>query len=176
MKPKQPGKKSGDTALTNEKVAVILIAVVVGALILAAAVIGIVALANAPEEESSTKENSSQSDIFTDDYETEGDFRYTVENGAASVYQYMGTDKAVRVPETLGGYTVTELSAYSFLGNEDITSVFLPKSIAVIGADAFGDAPLSTVTYGGSIEEWNVIIIDTPNTALLGATVICEGD
>lgn len=176
MKRKQPQKNSGEATLTHEKIAVILIAVVVGALLIAAAVIGIVTLVNAPEEESSTTQNPSQSDVFTDDYKTEGDFRYTVENGAASVYQYMGTDKAVRVPETLGGYTVTELSAYSFLGNEDITSVFLPKSIAVIGADAFGDAPLSTVTYGGSIEEWNVIIIDTPNTALLGATVICEGD
>lgn len=174
---KQKKKKKG--TLTNEAIALILIAVVVGALLVAAAVIGIVALVNHQADESresASSEVGSQSDEFTDDYETEGDFRYTVRNGAASIYQYIGSSTDVTVPETLGGYAVTELSAYSFLGNQDITAVTLPKGINFIGEDAFGNAPLSTVTYGGSAEEWDAVTIKSPNTALDGATVICEGD
>jgi hypothetical protein len=173
VKQKHPKKTERNAALSGEKIAVILIAVVVGALLFAAAVIGIVTLVGSNEEESSTKDaGGSFSDLFTEDYETEGDFRYTVQNGTASVYQYMGSDTAVTVPETLGGYVVTELSAYSFIGNEHITSVTLPKSILFIGTDAFGDAPLSTVTYGGAEEEWNAVVVENPNTALLGAKLI----
>ena len=174
MKQKHSKKPERNAVLSGERIAVILIAVVVGALLIAAAVIGIVMLVNSQEEESSTKNTSSSSDIYTEDYETEGDFRYTVQNGTASVYQYMGSDAAVTVPDTLGGYTVTELSHHSFLGNEHITAVTIPKTILFIGEDAFGDAPLSSVIYGGSEEEWNAVTVETPNTALLGATVVCS--
>jgi len=176
VKQKHPQKKERGNALSGEKITVILIAVVVGALLIAAAVIGIVTLVNSSEEESSSRNGGgSFSDLFTDDYETEGDFRYTIQNGTASIYQYMGSSAEVTVPETLGGYTVTELSAYSFIGNEEITAVTIPKTVLLIGTDAFGSAPLATVTYLGSEEEWNAVVVQETNTALLGAKLIYSG-
>lgn len=178
---KQNRKKPSETASKvghTEKIVLILLAVVLGAFLIAAAVIGIVTLAQSAGNEesvSSSEEESGEggkSDEFVpEDYETEGDFRYTVSGDTASVYQYMGTDTHVTVPDTLGGYTVTEISGYSFYN--PLTEVTLPKSIIAIGEEAFVNSDGLTVRFLGTTDEWNAIIVDVVNPVLDDATVIC---
>lgn len=70
---------------------------------------------------------------------TEGDFRYTVDEGNATVKRYIGEGGDVVVPETLGGYPVTQIGKQSFIERQSVTSVVLPDSVVTIGEDAFFD-------------------------------------
>lgn len=170
--------KKNKKTVSNERLAVILLAVAIGAFLIAAAVIGIVTVigsTGAEESSSSVTEESGEggkTDGFVpEEYETEGDFRYTVVGNTASVYQYIGKDAYVTVPDTLGGYTVTEISMYSFYN--EITEVTLPKSITAIGEEAFVDSKGLTVRFLGTTDEWNAVVIDPINPVLDRATVIC---
>ena len=55
------------------------------------------------------------------------------------------------VPETIGGKTVTEIAAYAFDGETNITEIVLPKTIKKISAYAFaGLENLTTITFAGT--------------------------
>ena len=55
------------------------------------------------------------------------------------------------IPETIGGKTVTEIAAYAFDGETNITEIVLPKTIKKISAYAFaGLQNLTTITFAGS--------------------------
>lgn len=55
------------------------------------------------------------------------------------------------VPETIGGKTVTEIAAYAFDGETNITEIVLPKTIKKISAYAFaGLQNLTTITFAGT--------------------------
>lgn len=170
--------KTKEKAISNEQLTLILLAIAIGAFLIAAAVIGIVSVVRSTgrEESSSSVEKESEeggrTDVFVpEEYETEGDFRYTVVGNTASVYQYIGTDMRVTVPDTLGGYVVTELSEYSFYN--ELSEVTLPQSITAIGEEAFVTSNRLTIHFLGTTDEWNAIFIDPINSVLDEATVIC---
>ncbi|MDR1565253.1 MAG: leucine-rich repeat domain-containing protein [Oscillospiraceae bacterium] len=87
-----------------------------------------------------------------------GDFEYTVNDGSATIKKYLGIGGNVTIPDTLGGYKVTEIgnSAFSNCG-ERLTSVIIPDGVTTIGWSAFEgckgltdiNIPDSVVTIGG---------------------------
>lgn len=68
--------------------------------------------------------------------ETENGFTYTVMDDCATVTGYDGTDTALVVPGTLGGYPVTTIGSNALRG-KSFTSVTLPDSLTDIDSGAF---------------------------------------
>ena len=68
-------------------------------------------------------------------------------------------------------YTVangtTAIAAYAFAGNENLTSISIPKSVTSIGSNAFADTSISSVSFGGTQEQWSALAANTglPTTA-----------
>lgn len=75
---------------------------------------------------------------------------YAIADGKAKIKAYYGNDTDVTVPETLGGYTVTEIGDFAF-NCRDIHSISLPSSITQINSYAFADSTLHTITVGGQV-------------------------
>ena len=69
--------------------------------------------------------------------EVESAYKYSVNNGVATITDYVGSDTTVIIPETLGGYPVEIISAYAFAGNDNITEISLPAGLKKIEALAF---------------------------------------
>ena len=73
---------------------------------------------------------------------------------AASITRYLGSDSAVSIPATLGGYPVKEIGEAAFQFNEDIISVVIPDGVASIGEHAFSNCPeLESVSIPDSVLE-----------------------
>ena len=54
---------------------------------------------------------------------------------------------------------VTQIGAVAFCGCRSLKTVTIPRSVTEIGNRAFGDAPLQTVNYTGSREDWETIAL-----------------
>jgi len=80
-------------------------------------------------------------------------FKFTEDGASLMVNSYTGASAVVTVPQTVDGYTVTEIHQYAFYENETITSVTLPDTIKVIGASAFGHCKnLETINMPSELE------------------------
>ncbi len=78
-------------------------------------------------------------------------FRYEIQNGSAVILAYLGSARAVTVPETIVGYPVTHIADDAFKAT-DVTSVILPDSVTHVGWFAFADCPsLVSVTIPPSV-------------------------
>lgn len=74
---------------------------------------------------------------YADTFFEEGDFRFAVLSGdRVAVAKYLGSNKSVALPETVGGRAVTAVYKSCF-ENSDIEEVTLPDSYTSIGAFAF---------------------------------------
>lgn len=62
---------------------------------------------------------------------------YTVENGQATITGYNGAGGDVVIPDTLGGYPVTNIGYSSFHNCSSLKSVTIPNSVTSIGEYAF---------------------------------------
>jgi hypothetical protein len=82
--------------------------------------------------------------------DTEGDFSYSVDSGAASVNGYSGVSTDMVIPATLGGYPVTAIAIRAFQ-DKSLSSVTIPEGITSIGALAFVRTNLSSVTLPASL-------------------------
>lgn len=79
----------------------------------------------------------------------ESAFTYEVkEDGTATITACTATGDIV-IPETLGGYTVTELAPKLFYGVRGITSVYIPRTVTTIGmwSYVFSYCPNLTAIY-----------------------------
>lgn len=69
---------------------------------------------------------------------TESGYTYTVENGEATI---TGCDDSITgdvvLPDTLGGYPVTQIGREAFRYNRYLTSIRIPDSVTSIGESAF---------------------------------------
>ena len=79
---------------------------------------------------------------------TENGYTYTVENGEATI---TGCDDSITgdvvLPDTLGGYPVTEVGAYAFSGCSSLTSIKIPDGVTSIDEAAFrGCSSLTDIT------------------------------
>lgn len=68
--------------------------------------------------------------LYTDDIQTYGDFDYIInDDNTISILYYHGTASELEIPETIDGYSVTELKEYSFAGNDTLRKVIIPDSV-----------------------------------------------
>lgn len=86
-----------------------------------------------------------------------GDFDYKIiseEDKTCVIIGYLGDEADVVIPEQLNGYTVVEIGASSFEGEETVTSVTVPDSVKTISDSAFLRCKkLSEVNLGAGLEE-----------------------
>ena len=99
--------------------------------------------------------------------------------GNVKTIGYMAFDSCSNLEKVVLEEGVQTIGSYAFSGCEKLTSVTIPKSVTFIGDYAFSycDA-LQTVSYGGTMAEWNAIKndgkIDTNgNDDLLNAAIYC---
>ncbi len=96
-----------------------------------------------------------------------GNYKYYLnDNSEAVISRYLGTESVINVPETLDGFTVTEIGPMAFhaqgdentiFGNiipyEMITSITLPETVTKIGISAFAaNKSLQTINLPLGIE------------------------
>jgi hypothetical protein len=68
--------------------------------------------------------------------------------------------------------SVTNISNRAFFDCNKLTSVTIPNSVTTIGEYAFSECEnLTDVYYSGTQDEWNNIVIEEGNDALLNATI-----
>ena len=78
-------------------------------------------------------------------------FSYSVENGTATIREYLGGATSVAIPATVNGYPVTAIADNAFK-NSAITSVTIPSTVTDIGWFAFyGCVSLASVTIPDSV-------------------------
>lgn len=65
-----------------------------------------------------------------------GLFSYEIRDGQAVILSYTGFLRRVTIPETLGGFPVTEIASYAF-EYTDVSEVKIPASVQKIGSRAF---------------------------------------
>ena len=90
-----------------------------------------------PEHEEVPKENAVQ--VQSTDTYTEGDYTYTVADGAATITKYTGSATNLTIPDTLDGYTVRVIGYSTFRGYKNLQSVQFPDSVTKIDQYAFQD-------------------------------------
>lgn len=107
----------------------------------------------------------------TGSYGTTDAFRYCVVDGKVTILEWLDkTATDVIIPAVIEEYPVVGIDAWAFALCADLTTITIPDSITVIGANAFYmcDA-LTNVNYFGSKADWNAIAIGENNDALLNA-------
>lgn len=78
-------------------------------------------------------------------------FRYGIENGTVTIYEYLGGTTTVAIPSTINGYRVVAIADYAF-ANSSVTAVVIPPSVKSIGWFAFnGCASLSSISIPASV-------------------------
>lgn len=97
----------------------------------------------------------------------------------SDLVKYFGKGGEVNVPEGVekiaSAFAGMDKAFYKY---ESVSCVALPKSLKVIGAQAFeGCKNLKTVKYAGTLEEWCAVEIHTnANPLLNGADFYCGGE
>ncbi|MBR4868230.1 MAG: leucine-rich repeat protein [Clostridia bacterium] len=74
---------------------------------------------------------------FAETVYTEGNFRYTVSNGEATITNYTGYATYLTIPSSLGGYPVTTIGKGALDYCDSLKSVSIPNSVTTIGDEAF---------------------------------------
>ena len=90
-----------------------------------------------------------------------GAFRYTVENGEATITEYVGTEANVTVPDTIGGKPVVAIGTDAFQDQLTLKSVTLPDSVTRIEFGAFFRCvALESVNLGEGIREIDALVFN----------------
>lgn len=98
-------------------------------------------------------------------------FAYRVVDGKVTILEWLDkTATEVTIPAAIEEYPVVGIDAWAFALCADLTTITIPNSIAIIGANAFYmcDA-LANVNYSGSKADWDAIAISENNDALVAA-------
>ena len=78
-------------------------------------------------------------------------FHYRIEDGGAVIYEYLGSESQVVIPERIGDYPVTRIADNAFRGTA-VRSVVVPSTVTAIGWFAFADCrSLTSVTLPASV-------------------------
>ena len=83
----------------------------------------------------------------------EGYYTYTVENSKATITDCdTSISGDIAIPDTLGGYPVTNIEDEAFSDCTGLTSITMPDSVTSIGPAAFSDCTgLTKLTIGNSV-------------------------
>ena len=88
-----------------------------------------------------------------------GAYRYIVENGEATITEYVGTEANVTVPDTIGGKPVVAIGRDAFQDRHSLKSVTIPDSVTRIEFSAFFRCGnLESVTLGEGIREIDALV------------------
>ena len=88
-----------------------------------------------------------------------GAFRYTVENGEATITEYVGSAADVIIPDTIGGKPVVAIGTDAFQDQLTLKSVTLPDSVTRIEFGAFFRCvALESVNLGRGIREIDALV------------------
>ena len=99
---------------------------------------------DAPEETGASPVE--EAELYASDDLISGNWKYTVDNGVATVTGYTGSDTSITIPTTLDGYKVKRIGDNAF-EESNIQSVVIPEDILSIGKCAFKNCTkLSSVT------------------------------
>ena len=82
---------------------------------------------------------------------TENDITYTIEAGKATVANYSGSAKTVRIPSSVSGYSVTSISGFG-KGYQELSTIILPESIVSVDVTAFRGFQNASFTVDGTNE------------------------
>ena len=88
-------------------------------------------------------------------YEAEGNFSYLGDDTTktAAIYVYLNKKATdVTIPETIDGYTVTEICDDAFRDLENLKKVTLPDTVTKIGNTAFNSTPLEEIKLSANLE------------------------
>ena len=88
-----------------------------------------------------------------------GDYQYfLLDDDTAEIGSYSGKETAVDIPDTLDGYTVTQIRTMAFGACSTVTSVTIPDSIRTAEGNPFAFCKnLSTITVSSDHPTWAVI-------------------
>lgn len=90
-----------------------------------------------------------------------GAYRYTVENGEATITEYIGANANVTVPDTIGGKPVVAIGTDAFADQLTLKSVTLPDSVIRLEFSAFSRCKnLESVTLGEGIREIDALVFN----------------
>ena len=105
-------------------------------------------------------------------------YNYIAEGKAVEVtYGDIKQSGDVVIPSTITvdgkGYDVVGIGNYAFSGNENVTSVSIPKTITTIGQDAFSNCNPTSV-YINDLEAWcNINFVSQYSNPIYGQSVDC---
>lgn len=99
------------------------------------------------EENAAPLLNAEQQDMFTYIISDNG----AVVTGLQEEYEGFGqesmsTDREIKIPDTLGGYSVVEIGDHAF-ENIKLKSVSIPESVEIIGESAFRNTDIENVNF-----------------------------
>lgn len=88
-----------------------------------------------------------------------GAYRYTVENGEATITEYIGSAADVTVPDTIGGKPVVAIGTDAFMDQHSLKSVTIPDCVTRIEFGAFFRCvALESVNLGEGIREIDALV------------------
>jgi len=91
-----------------------------------------------PEEYTQESYAAEESGVESASYYFSGDFEYTVlDDGTASITDYLGSASEVIIPSTLDGYKVTTIGKRAFYECKALVNVEIPDSVTLIDDNAF---------------------------------------
>ena len=99
----------------------------------------------------STSQTPSEDKTEDTSVPTTSDYTYTVRDGSAIITSYLGSQKAVQIPESVDGYPVVAIGEGAFR-NSKVEEVRLPEGVTTIDWFAFyGSYKLQSVTLPASV-------------------------
>ncbi|EOS32674.1 hypothetical protein C807_00438 [Lachnospiraceae bacterium 28-4] len=99
------------------------------------------------EENADPLLNAEQQDMFTYIISDNGAVVTGLQEGYEGLGQEsMSTDREIKIPDTLGGYSVVEIGDHAF-ENIKLKSVNIPESVEIIGESAFRNTDIENVNF-----------------------------
>ena len=99
------------------------------------------------EENADSLLNAEQQDMFTYIISDNGAVVTGLQEGYEGFGQEsMSTDREIKIPDTLGGYSVVEIGDHAF-ENIKLKSASIPESVEIIGESAFRNTDIENVNF-----------------------------
>lgn len=90
---------------------------------------------------------------------TSGNYSYTVNDDKVTIEKYNGTEYAVKIPDTIDGYSVEKIGPAAFKNCKTIISIEIPETVTEIGKYAFESTSLDKLKLPSKIEKLGTGII-----------------
>ncbi len=89
--------------------------------------------------------------LFLDIIGARAQFAYATNDGVLTVTDYVGSNGTVTIPASAYGMPVSEIGAMAFSQSENMTNIVIPDSVVSIGAGAFAQSDLCSITIPDSV-------------------------